>query len=76
MDPDGTVVVDGVDATIEIRGPEVTRAVSIVAANPGVREEMRDRQRAWAARPLPSRHSESVGGGLTDDYGYFATGVG
>ena len=28
------VVVDGVDATIEIRGPEVSRAVSIVAANP------------------------------------------
>jgi CMP/dCMP kinase len=48
MDPDGTVRVDGVDATIEIRGPEVTRAVSIVAANPQVREEMRDRQRSWA----------------------------
>ena len=47
--PDGTVIVDGVDATIEIRGPEVTRAVSIVAANPAVREEMRDRQRRWAA---------------------------
>lgn len=46
---DGTVVVDGVDATIEIRGPEVTRAVSIVAANPAVREEMRRRQRQWAA---------------------------
>ena len=43
-----TVMVDGVDATIEIRGPEVTRAVSIVAANPAVREELRDRQRAWA----------------------------
>lgn len=46
---DGTVVVDGVDATIEIRGPEVTRAVSIVAANPAVRDEMRSRQRRWAA---------------------------
>jgi cytidylate kinase len=45
---DGTVVVDGVDATIEIRGPEVTRAVSIVAANPEVREELRRRQREWA----------------------------
>src|SRR5512141_963641 len=32
MDEDGVVKVDGVDATIEIRGPEVTRAVSIVAA--------------------------------------------
>lgn len=42
------VIVDGVDATVEIRGPEVTRAVSIVAANPGVREEMRQRQREWA----------------------------
>jgi cytidylate kinase len=42
------VWVDGVDATIEIRGPEVTRAVSIVAANPGVREELRRRQRQWA----------------------------
>ena len=42
------VVVDGVDATVEIRGPEVTRAVSIVAANLGVREEMRRRQREWA----------------------------
>jgi cytidylate kinase len=54
---DGTVLVDGVDATIEIRGPEVTRAVSLVAANPAVREEMRDRQRAWA---------ESRGGGVME----------
>jgi cytidylate kinase len=49
MDLDGTVLVDGADATIEIRGPEVTRAVSIVAANPRVRAEMRRRQRQWAA---------------------------
>ena len=34
--------VDGVDATIEIRSPEVTRAVSVVAANPEVR-------RSWSA---------------------------
>lgn len=47
---DGVVCVDGVDATIEIRGPEVTRAVSLVAANPQVREEMCRRQREWAAR--------------------------
>jgi cytidylate kinase len=47
---DGTVRVDGVDATIEIRGPEVTRAVSAVAANPAVRVEMAARQREWAAR--------------------------
>lgn len=45
---DGRVLVDGADATIEIRGPEVTRAVSIVAANPVVRSEMRSRQREWA----------------------------
>lgn len=44
------VVVDGVDATIEIRGPEVTRAVSTVAANPAVRTEMVSRQREWARR--------------------------
>lgn len=43
-----TVIVDGVDATIEIRGPEVTRAVSAVAANPEVRREMVRRQREWA----------------------------
>jgi CMP/dCMP kinase len=47
---EGVVVVDGVDATIEIRGPEVTRAVSAVAANPAVREELRRRQQEWAAR--------------------------
>jgi len=44
---DDAVVVDGVDATVEIRGPEVSRAVSVVAANPAVREEMRTRQRVW-----------------------------
>jgi cytidylate kinase len=43
------VVVDGVDASIEIRGPEVSRAVSIVAANPAVRTEMVRRQREWVA---------------------------
>ena len=50
LDSNGVVMVDGVDATIEIRGPEVTRAVSIVAANPGVRTEMRARQRQWVAK--------------------------
>ena len=44
---DAGVRVDGVDATIEIRGPEVTRAVSLVAANPRVREELVRRQREW-----------------------------
>jgi len=42
------VLVDGADATAEIRGTEVTTAVSVVAANPGVRSELRARQRSWA----------------------------
>jgi len=45
---DGNVRVNGIDASVEIRGPEVTRAVSVVAANPEVRTEMRARQRLWA----------------------------
>lgn len=45
---DGAVLVDGVDASVEIRGPEVSRAVSVVASNPAVRDEMRTRQRVWA----------------------------
>jgi cytidylate kinase len=54
---DGVVTVDGVDASIEIRGPEVTRAVSAVAANPAVRKEMVRRQREWI---------ESHGGGVVE----------
>jgi cytidylate kinase len=42
------VLVEGVDATIEIRSPEVTRAVSTVAANAEVRHELVLRQREWA----------------------------
>lgn len=42
------VLVNGADATVEIRSPEVTRAVSAVAANPEVRKEMVLRQREWA----------------------------
>lgn len=42
------ITVDGVDATIEIRGPEVTRAASAVATNPEVRAELVRRQREWA----------------------------
>lgn len=45
---DRGVRVDDIDATLEIRGPEVTRAVSVVAANSQVRSELRARQRAWA----------------------------
>ena len=40
---------DGDDVTVEIRGPEVSRAVSAVAANPTVRAEMVRRQRSWVA---------------------------
>ena len=43
------VLVDSVDATIEIRGREVTSAVSAVASNSSVRAEMVRRQRAWVA---------------------------
>ncbi|HWM22924.1 MAG TPA: (d)CMP kinase [Ilumatobacteraceae bacterium] len=46
VDDDG-VRVDGVDATVEIRGRDVTQAVSVVAANSGVRSELVERQRAW-----------------------------
>ena len=42
------VLVDGFDATTEIRSREVTTAVSAVAANSGVRAEMVRRQRRWA----------------------------
>jgi CMP/dCMP kinase len=52
-----TVTVDGVDATVEIRGREVTAAVSAVAANGRVRAELVRRQRAWVA---------SHGGGVVE----------
>jgi CMP/dCMP kinase len=45
---DDGVIVDGEDVTTEIRGRAVTAVVSAVAANPGVRAELRARQRAWA----------------------------
>ena len=43
------VTVDGTDVTRAIRGPEVSAAVSAVAANPDVRAVMVRRQREWAA---------------------------
>ena len=43
------VLADGTDVTEAIRGPEVSAAVSAVAANPAVRAVMVDRQRAWVA---------------------------
>jgi CMP/dCMP kinase len=46
VDDDG-VRVDGVDATVAIRGRDVTQAVSVVAANSGVRAELVERQRDW-----------------------------
>lgn len=45
---DDRVFVDGVDVTAAIRSPEITASVSAVAANSGVRAEMRARQKAWA----------------------------
>lgn len=48
IDDDSTSV-DGVDASIEIRGREVTSAVSAVAANSAVRVELVRRQREWVA---------------------------
>ena len=46
VDDDG-VRVDGTDATVAIRRRDVTQAVSVVAANSGVRAELVERQRAW-----------------------------
>ncbi len=43
------VEVDGRDVTEAIRGPEVNRVVSVVAANPGVRSVLVERQRQWIA---------------------------
>ncbi len=54
---DPEVLVDGEDATGAIRSPEVNGAVSVVAANPHVRAELREQQRAWA---------EARGGGVIE----------
>ena len=42
-----TTRLDGRDVSAEIRGPEVTDAVSQVSAHPPVRSVLVDRQRAW-----------------------------
>lgn len=47
---ENSVKVDGVDVTEAIRSPEVTEAVSLVAANPEVRSALLARQRDWARR--------------------------
>ena len=44
-----TLHIDNVDATAAIRTPEVDAAVSHIAANSVVRDEMRLRQRQWIA---------------------------
>jgi cytidylate kinase len=44
---DGVTTVDGRDVSAAIRGPEVTRAVSTVAAHPAVREVLVAAQREW-----------------------------
>ena len=54
---DGICTVNGCDATKEIRGSEVTRVVSVVAAMPTVRKEMVDRLRLWV---------EEKGGGVVE----------
>jgi cytidylate kinase len=46
----GRTLLDGDDVSVEIRGPKVTGVVSAVSAHPGVRAELRARQRAWAER--------------------------
>ncbi len=60
VDDDG-VRVDGTDATVAIRGRDVTQAVSVVAANSAVRSELVERQRAWvrARRVVSSRVATS-----------------
>jgi cytidylate kinase len=45
---DGRTVLDGRDVSDDIRGPEVTAAVSAVSAHPAVRRILVDRQRDWA----------------------------
>jgi cytidylate kinase len=44
---DGVVQLEGRDVSGEIRGPEVTAAVSAVSSHPAVREALVERQRAW-----------------------------
>lgn len=57
VDGGAVVIVDGEDATRDIRGREVTAAVSAIAANSAVRAELVRRQRAWI---------EEHGGGVVE----------
>ena len=56
-DPPGSVRLDGRDISREIRGPEVSAAVSQVSSHPAVRALLRRRQREWA---------EQRGGGVVE----------
>ena len=53
----GVTTLDGVDISAEIRGPEVTGVVSVVAAHPEVRAQLVARQREWV---------ETHGGGVVE----------
>ncbi len=54
---DAIVRLDGRDVSAEIRGPEVTAAVSLISAHPEVRRHLVARQRAWV---------EEHGGGVVE----------
>lgn len=45
---DGALTLGGADISTALRGPDVTAAVSTVAAHPAVREAVVEMQRAWA----------------------------
>ncbi len=47
IEMEGGVTLDGHDVAVAIRGPEVTAAVSAVAAHPEVRRILVERQRRW-----------------------------
>ena len=49
LEVNGTVVLNGEDVSVAIRGPDVDAAVSEVSAVPAVRANLVLRQRAWAA---------------------------
>jgi cytidylate kinase len=47
---EGIVSIDGVDVTDDLRSDDVTKASSVVAAHPEVRERIVALQRAWVAK--------------------------
>ncbi len=62
-DPDEpTITIGGIDVSGPIRGPEVTEAVSVVSAVPGVRAHMRNLQRTCAADALAAKSGIVVEG--------------